>query len=102
MKHSEESVECYLYLESNEWKYRYSQREHFCSTKMIMSRVKHRYCQNTGGCVPMAEPNVAKQNGSVGYNGRVAAEGRKRARERERERDMYVYSVRRETTEGIV
>jgi len=50
----------YTYIEWNEWKYRYSQRKHFCSTKMIMSRVKHRYCQNTSGCIPTIEPNVAK------------------------------------------
>jgi len=87
MKHFKESIECYLYSESNEWKYRYSQREHFCSTKMIMSRVKHRYRQNTGGCVPMVEPNVAKQNGSIGCNGRWKGGGR---REEAREREMYV------------
>lgn len=57
-----------------------SQREHFCSTKMIMSRVKHRYCQNTGGCVTTAEPNVVEQNGSVGCNGRwKVAAGREEA-----------------------
>lgn len=78
----------YLYPVSNEWKYRYSQREHFCS-KMIMSRVKHRYRQNTGGCVPTVEPNVTEQNGSIGCNGRWKVAGGQGGGGR----CMYVYSV---------
>jgi len=51
-----------------------------------MSRVKHRYRQNTGGCVPTVEPNVARQNGSVGCNGRWKGGGR-----REEAREIYIY-----------